>query len=70
MCKYKIILGDIGAIKQYGFKSYVDNYFWPISESKYQNSAYKMQEKYINIMENIENPFFVSSINYGCWIYV
>jgi len=57
MNQSKFILGDIGAIKKHGFESYISHYFWPIPESKYQNSAYKMQDEYINIIENVKNPF-------------
>ena len=57
MTKNKIIYGDIGAIKTHGLQSYLDNYFWPISESEYQNIVTLMHKNYVHILDDIKDPF-------------
>ena len=58
----KNIYGDIGAIKKHGLQSYLNNYFWPVSEIEYQNKVNTMQEKYIHILDSIKDPFLYELI--------
>ena len=58
----KNIYGDIGAIKKHGLQSYLNDYFWPISEIEYQNKVNTMQEKYIHILDSIKDPFLYELI--------
>ena len=57
MTNKKYIYGDIGAIKKHGLQSYINNYFWPVSELEYQNIANKMHEQYVHILDGVRDPF-------------
>lgn len=51
----RVVLGDMSAIKARGLEFFQNNYFWPVSDSEFNEFSKNFHNKYVNLILDIDN---------------